>query len=222
MSSLDQGHSKEGQPLTLPTSSAAPQKSSRLPVISANKIVGFPDMLKARPLSAVDTCNHDARESRSAFTSATLSLRRLLGHMTGEEQSSRSVTQTHTSEVAQNDPQEEQSMSPATTIRSRHSHHRSPSRSLRRSPSNESLATASSSEAPATPRAHSPLLSSISAPLADLEHTSRFRVHAVCAACKKTGSNFPSCAKCGETWCSRDCRVKGSNALRHICRGSRV
>ncbi|KAJ7513041.1 hypothetical protein B0H11DRAFT_16567 [Mycena galericulata] len=30
---------------------------------------------------------------------------------------------------------------------------------------------------------------------------------AICAACKKHGSNFPRCRRCGKMWCSRECRV---------------
>lgn len=179
-------------------------------------------MLKSVPLPAVVTSNYDPRDSRS--TPATLSLRGLLGHLTGEEQQrSRSVAQQlHDTEASVHDGHEEHQVSPAPTVRSRHTFHHSPSRSVRRSPSTESLATASSSEAPATPREHSPLLTTLNPPLEDLERTSRFRIRAVCAVCQKKGSNFPSCAKCGEAWCSRDCRTKGSSTGRHVCHGNRV
>lgn len=208
---------QKGQTLPPSSSSTTTRRPSRLSITSANKAIGIPDMLKSAPLSAVLTSNYDPRDSRS--TPATLSLRGVLGHLTGEEQQrSRSVAQLHTTQASVH----ERPASPASTARSRHTFHHSPSRSLRRSPSTESLATASSSEAPATPREHSPLLTTLNAPLEDLERTSRFRIRAVCAVCKKKGSNFPSCAKCGEAWCSRDCRTKGSSTGRHVCHGSRV
>lgn len=90
-------------------------------------------------------------------------------------------------------------------------------RPLSRSASFDSLTTATSSEAPVTPRSHSPPLSDLTPALADLEHNSRFRVQAVCITCKKTGTNFPSCGHCGERWCSRDCRIKGGVGRRHLC-----
>ncbi|KAI0712181.1 hypothetical protein C8Q76DRAFT_479933 [Earliella scabrosa] len=83
-------------------------------------------------------------------------------------------------------------------------------RSPSRTPSIDSLDTASSSEAPATPRTQAELT------LGELERTSRFRVPSVCVACRRTGANFPSCAKCGETLCSRECRVRGRA---HACHG---
>ncbi|KZT12045.1 uncharacterized protein LAESUDRAFT_164293 [Laetiporus sulphureus 93-53] len=95
----------------------------------------------------------------------------------------------------------------------------SSSRGLARSLSRESFSTASSSEAPETPKTHSSLLVHEWRPtLTDLEHASRFRVQAVCVICKKNGANFPSCPRCGEMWCSRDCRLKGNNGARHTCR----
>ncbi|KZT73791.1 hypothetical protein DAEQUDRAFT_354352 [Daedalea quercina L-15889] len=92
-----------------------------------------------------------------------------------------------------------------------------PNRSLRRSPSTDSLSTISSSEAPATPRNHSPLFGHNRPTLIDVENQSRFRLPAVCVTCKRNGANFPSCSRCGETWCSRGCRLKGSNGTRHHC-----
>lgn len=92
-----------------------------------------------------------------------------------------------------------------------------PNRHLRRTNSTDSLSTVSSSEAPATPRNHSPLLGHDQPTLVDLEHHSKFRSSSVCVACKKSGANFPSCPKCGETWCSRGCRLKGSDGTRHLC-----
>ncbi|EMD39960.1 hypothetical protein CERSUDRAFT_122092 [Gelatoporia subvermispora B] len=93
------------------------------------------------------------------------------------------------------------------------------SRIIRRSSSPDSLSTASSSEAPATPRTHSPLLdeSRPTSTLEDLEQASRFRVNAVCVTCRKKGSNFPSCSSCGEMWCSRECRLKSNGGRGHLC-----
>ena len=52
--------------------------------------------------------------------------------------------------------------------------------------------------------------------LATLEKKSKLctrRVH--CATCKKSGVDYPKCSKCGEMWCSRECRLRGGN--RHPC-----
>lgn len=90
-------------------------------------------------------------------------------------------------------------------------------RHLRRINSTDSLSTASSSEAPTTPRNQSPLLGHDQPTLVDLEHRSHFRSPSVCVACRRSGANFPSCPRCGETWCSRGCRLKSSNGTRHHC-----
>ena len=101
------------------------------------------------------------------------------------------------------------------------------SRSVSRVPSFASLNTVSSSEGPETPRGQSPLRSPLPAQTHDLmsptlsylEHLSKIRVSALCTTCHKAGHNFPSCPACGDTWCSRECRVKGSGdrSKRHVC-----
>ncbi|TFK91108.1 hypothetical protein K466DRAFT_515938 [Polyporus arcularius HHB13444] len=53
--------------------------------------------------------------------------------------------------------------------------------------------------------------------LEDLERSSMFRVRTACATCGIRGSNFPTCPKCGEMWCSRVCRLQKSDGKRHIC-----
>ena len=53
--------------------------------------------------------------------------------------------------------------------------------------------------------------------LEDLERSSMFRVQTACATCGKRGSNFPTCPKCGEMWCSRACRLQKGDGKRHIC-----
>jgi len=53
--------------------------------------------------------------------------------------------------------------------------------------------------------------------LTSLEQRSKFYVRKnACSTCKRTGSGFPQCGKCGDSWCSRDCRLKGGR--RHVCR----
>jgi len=56
--------------------------------------------------------------------------------------------------------------------------------------------------------------------LAQLEKKSKLcRQKMHCSTCRKTGADFPRCGKCGESWCSRSCRlVEGK---RHVC-GSRI
>ena len=56
--------------------------------------------------------------------------------------------------------------------------------------------------------------------LSQLERKSKLCTQKVyCSTCKKTGADFPRCGKCGETWCSRSCRLVGGK--RHVC-GSRI
>jgi len=89
-----------------------------------------------------------------------------------------------------------------------------------RTSSTVSLATASSSEGPETPRAHSPLMSpsqELRRSLSDLEHTSRFRAPTSCVTCKRSGSNYPCCPKCGDVWCSRHCRMAAGKDGKHSC-----
>ncbi|KAF8158377.1 hypothetical protein B0H34DRAFT_453278 [Crassisporium funariophilum] len=52
--------------------------------------------------------------------------------------------------------------------------------------------------------------------LAKLERKSRLCTKTVhCSTCRKTGTDFPRCGKCGEMWCSRSCRLVGGK--RHAC-----
>ncbi|GJE97140.1 zinc finger MYND domain-containing protein [Phanerochaete sordida] len=90
---------------------------------------------------------------------------------------------------------------------------------LSRVPSFASLETVSSSEGPATPRGSSPLHSptTLGPSLSALERQSRLRVPAQCVACKRAGHNFPSCPTCGDSWCSRECRVAAAAGSRHVC-----
>jgi len=56
--------------------------------------------------------------------------------------------------------------------------------------------------------------------LAQVEGKSRFCTQKVyCSTCRKAGTDFPRCGKCGEIWCSRACRLVGGK--RHLCNGSR-
>ncbi|KAJ7670228.1 hypothetical protein B0H17DRAFT_1209454 [Mycena rosella] len=54
------------------------------------------------------------------------------------------------------------------------------------------------------------------AALAALERRSRLCTSRVfCATCRTPGTNFPACARCGNAWCSRACRLP--NGARHVC-----
>lgn len=53
-----------------------------------------------------------------------------------------------------------------------------------------------------------------------LENASRLRSRVVCVACNKTGSDFPRCPRCGDAWCSRECRVVGKGGKLHVCRST--
>ncbi|KAK0464609.1 uncharacterized protein EV420DRAFT_1053251 [Desarmillaria tabescens] len=69
---------------------------------------------------------------------------------------------------------------------------------------------------PDSPRAHVRLHSELNPILASLERKSKLCTNRVrCATCGKPGSDYPRCGKCGEMWCSRDCRLQGRK--RHVC-----
>ena len=104
----------------------------------------------------------------------------------------------------------------------------SPLPSICRTPSSEAdseyFPTAPSSAGPLTPiqsRTTSPTLrKQVLQPLEILEvleARSKFRVRTSCATCQQPGSNFPCCPRCGEMWCSRECRLKSGDGRRHIC-----
>lgn len=98
-----------------------------------------------------------------------------------------------------------------------------PTHTLSRVPSFASFDTLASSEGPKTPEAnslfHSPTASeeTLSPTLKYLEHKSRIRVPSTCVTCSRTGSNFPSCPMCKDTWCSRECRVVANRGKKHAC-----
>lgn len=53
--------------------------------------------------------------------------------------------------------------------------------------------------------------------LAGLEQRSKFCVKkGACSTCKRVGSGFPQCGKCGASWCSRECRL--NDGKKHVCR----
>lgn len=55
--------------------------------------------------------------------------------------------------------------------------------------------------------------------LAAVERSSRLlKANVACAVCGDTGKDFPRCGRCGEAWCSRDCRlVSLAGKKRHVC-----
>ena len=48
-----------------------------------------------------------------------------------------------------------------------------------------------------------------------LERGSRLSCRTTCSTCRKAGTNFPRCPRCGEMWCSRPCRLRGGR--KHVC-----
>ncbi|KAI6039321.1 hypothetical protein EDC04DRAFT_1755008 [Pisolithus marmoratus] len=48
-----------------------------------------------------------------------------------------------------------------------------------------------------------------------LEKKSRVSCRSQCSTCLKPGRDFPRCGRCGQMWCSRECRLQGGK--RHIC-----
>lgn len=58
--------------------------------------------------------------------------------------------------------------------------------------------------------------SSLDPILASVEQKSKFcRKTMDCSNCRKSGVNFPRCPRCGDMWCSRECRV--GEGKRHVC-----
>ncbi|KAK7690092.1 hypothetical protein QCA50_006738 [Cerrena zonata] len=111
---------------------------------------------------------------------------------------------------------------PACTSSPSSSHASSSSLDISRSraPSFSSIATASSSEGPKTPRPNSPIHTpthDLDMSLSEVEHMSKLRTPAACVTCRKSGTNFPSCSKCGSMWCSRQCRVNACKRGNHSC-----
>ncbi|QRV92620.1 hypothetical protein RhiJN_20638 [Ceratobasidium sp. AG-Ba] len=54
--------------------------------------------------------------------------------------------------------------------------------------------------------------------LAALERGSKLKSKSVCLNCGKKGDNYPCCPRCGESWCSRVCRVEANNGGKHVCK----
>ncbi|KAJ7505344.1 hypothetical protein B0H11DRAFT_1978172 [Mycena galericulata] len=55
--------------------------------------------------------------------------------------------------------------------------------------------------------------------LASVEKRSRLCTkRMLCATCRTPGTNFPICARCGDAWCSRACRLP--SGVRHVCSGT--
>lgn len=65
---------------------------------------------------------------------------------------------------------------------------------------------------PSTPLAETQKLHPV---LDALEKGSRVSKQSQCATCLNFGRDFPCCGRCGQTWCSRQCRLQGSKW--HIC-----
>lgn len=63
-----------------------------------------------------------------------------------------------------------------------------------------------------------PHISKMNHLLAKAERASKFRTKAECSACGKAGLDYPTCPRCQEMWCSRECRLQGRK--RHICVGT--
>lgn len=196
-------------------------------------------------MSSIDLESHDATAAYDFFPSARDSLLSFMGYFPVDERPSRSLTRSfrnHTSSASRS-PDSQGLSSPSSSLspspspspassRSRrgpeleeHSHTRSSVRSSSRSPSIDSLDTASSSEAPATPKTHPTFPQDLppvgaASPLEELERSSRFRVSCVCMTCKRAGANYPACGKCGDMWCSRECRTGAART--HVCHGRAV
>ncbi|KAF8194162.1 hypothetical protein BJ912DRAFT_959603 [Pholiota molesta] len=86
------------------------------------------------------------------------------------------------------------------------------------SPSSPASTSTSSSPSTSPPASPTEELHPI---LARLEQKSRFCAQLVqCSTCRKQGSDFPRCPKCGDMWCSRACRLV--SGTRHTCSATRL
>ncbi|KAI0648072.1 hypothetical protein C8Q79DRAFT_551536 [Trametes meyenii] len=212
----------------LSTESQARPVLSRGRAASSSRASSLPIHPKSPAFSYVDLETHDATPTYNHLASARDALLVLTGGSPVDERPSRAPIRTffHDRAPASRSPDSASNHSPlfaADPSAEQHSRprmHSSP-RSASPTPSVDSLDTASSSEAPATPRTHTMLAHELPHTLDDLERASRFRVESRCVRCHRSGSNFPSCAKCGEMWCSRECRLQGPAATgrTHACHG---
>lgn len=190
------------------------------PRVAAPTSPAIPIAPKSPALSYIDLETHDATPSFNYLSSARDALLTVVGSTPIDERPSRSPTRSFFRDRApvSRSPDSDSSPPPFPSASDR-SHTYTRNRSASRTPSIDSLDTASSSEAPATPRTHTDVLAHELPSLDDLERASRFRVQSTCTHCHRAGSNFPSCAKCGERWCSRECRRASTSVHAHACHG---
>lgn len=190
------------------------------PRVAAPMSPAIPIAPKSPALSYIDLETHDATPSFNYLSSARDALLTVVGSTPVDERPSRSPTRSFFRDRApvSRSPDSDSSPPPFPSGSDR-SHSYTRNRSASRTPSIDSLDTASSSEAPATPRMHNNVLAHELPSLDDLERASRFRVQSTCTHCHRAGSNFPSCAKCGERWCSRECRRASTSVHAHACHG---
>ncbi|KAI0754955.1 hypothetical protein C8Q80DRAFT_1266486 [Daedaleopsis nitida] len=237
----------------LPTSHLRPETRGRtlsFPKVSGTLTSGRPVSLKSPALSSIDLENHDAAGNYSYFSTARDSLLSCMGTIPVDERPSRALTRSahrdghapsrrssasssasSSSSASRPSPLSSSRAIPVGRGAEQHSRPRPSARhrSSSRTPSIDSVDTASSSEAPATPRTQSLLPHELPATepvvaqevlppaLEELERTSPYHVPSECSQCRTKGSNFPSCRKCGVQWCSRNCRVGKNGAVAHVC-----
>ncbi|KAH7885273.1 hypothetical protein F5I97DRAFT_1353987 [Phlebopus sp. FC_14] len=53
-----------------------------------------------------------------------------------------------------------------------------------------------------------------------VERGSKLSYRTMCSTCMKVGRDFPRCGRCGEMWCSRECRLQGGK--KHVCAPRRM
>ncbi|KAI0372143.1 hypothetical protein BV20DRAFT_1050914 [Pilatotrama ljubarskyi] len=192
--------------------------------VSSAPSPSIPIPSKSPALSYIDLDSPDATPTYNHFSSARDALRLFVGGTSVDERPSRAPTRTFFRDrvPASRSPDSEASPSPSSSeVLEHRSRTRSSARSSSPTPSIDSLDTASSSEAPATPKTQSVLAHELPLSLDDVERSSPYRVESKCASCHRSGLNFPSCAKCGERWCSRECRLHGQHgsSATHACHG---
>ena len=93
--------------------------------------------------------------------------------------------------------------------------HRSPSISRMSLPSDSEWIEPMSSEVPTQPPSPSTEKQNLHPVLEALEQRSRLSCRSQCSTCLKFGRDYPRCGRCGQMWCSRECRLQGGK--KHIC-----
>jgi len=187
------------------------------------------DLRKACPTSTVNAVTGSCNAQSSPSASASASLRSLAGPHSSREQTSLRGLQrkkcpmpgmTVDTALSAHSSLETSPSSPSSSLSTKSS--KSSIRSISRTSSTSCVSdipsTAPSSAVPSKPPSlkAKTQCTQLHPVLAACERRSKMSSRTVCATCMKVGYDYPKCAKCGEMWCSRVCRLR-DGGKRHIC-----